>query len=153
MGVKTRTDSFTEFFELAQPRLKHALVAAYGSEVGVEAAADALAYGWQHWEKVRDMDNPVGYLYRVGRSRARRFRRRPLMLPPIHPNPLPWVEPGLPVALTRLSERQRVSVVLLHCLDWSYREVAELLGVSLGTVQSHERRGLERLRVDLGGHT
>jgi RNA polymerase sigma-70 factor (ECF subfamily) len=150
--VETLTDSLTDFFESAQPRLKHALVAAYGSEVGIEATADALAHGWQHWERVRDMENPIGYLYRVGRSRSRRFRYRTPVLPTVQANPLPWVEPGLPAALARLSVRQRVAVVLLHCLDWSYREVAELFGTSLGTVQSHERRGLERLRTKLGGH-
>jgi hypothetical protein len=29
---------------------------------GRDAAADALAYGWEHWERIKDMKNPIGYL-------------------------------------------------------------------------------------------
>ena len=60
------------------------------------------------------------------------------------------MEPGLPGALARLSERQRVAVILVHSLGWSQTEAAELLGVSLGTVRTHLKRGLERLRSELG---
>ena len=43
--------------------------------------AEALAFGWEHWNRVREMDNPCGYLYRVGRSRA--DAPRELRLPPV----------------------------------------------------------------------
>ena len=144
------TDSYTEFFKRTEPKLRNALVASYGVEVGAEAAADALAYGWEHWERVRGMDNPVGYLFRVGRSRSRRFRRRPPLPLVTRSNPTPWVEPGLPGALARLSERQRVSVILVHSLGWTFAETAELLGVTVGTVEIHVQRGLRRLRRLLG---
>ena len=144
-------DSFEAFFEEAEPRLRHALVAAYGVEVGVEAAADALAYAWEHWDRVGSMESPIGYLYRVGRSRSRRHRRRPPILPEVRPNPLPWMEPALPEALARLSGRQRTSVVLIHSLGWTYAEAAEVMGVSVGTVETHVRRGMQRLRRSLGG--
>lgn len=151
--MDTLADSFTDFFEHTEPKLRNALVAAYGVEVGVEAAADALAYGWEHWDHVQGMDNPIGYLYRVGRSRSRRFRRRPPLPPAAIGNPIPWVEPGLPAALSRLSERQRVSVILVHSLGFTYSETAELLGVSIGTVETHVTRGLRRLRRSLGVET
>lgn len=70
--MDTVTDTFTEFFKRTEPRLRHALIASYGVEAGTEAASEALAYGWEHWERIRDMDNPAGYLFRVGRSRSRR---------------------------------------------------------------------------------
>jgi len=39
-----------ELFALdVEPRLRRALVAAYGSDRGREAAAEALAYAWEHW--------------------------------------------------------------------------------------------------------
>jgi DNA-directed RNA polymerase specialized sigma24 family protein len=154
ISMETLGDTFTEFFERSEPKLRNALVASYGVEVGTEAASDALAYGWEHWDRVREMDNPVGYLFRVGRSRSRRFRRRPpLPIVAARPNPIPWVEPGLPKALARLSERQRVAVILVHSLGWTYAEAAELLGVSIGTVEIHVRRGLRRLRRSLGVRT
>jgi RNA polymerase sigma factor (sigma-70 family) len=52
--------------------------------------------------------------------------------------------------LATLSERQREVVMLLHCFDWTLGEVADVLGMSKGTVQVHERRGLDRLRRELG---
>ena len=144
------TISFGEFFGAVEPRLKQALVAAAGFEFGVEATAEALAYGWEHWQEMQTMQNPAGYLYRVGRTAARRLRRRPSQLPPAQSWSLPTVEPRLPEALSRLSEKQRTAVILIHSLEWTYAEAAELLGVSLGTVQKHVERGLRRLRAALG---
>src|SRR5690242_1361193 len=69
---------FRSFFDGAEPRLRSAFVAAYDAERGREATAEALAYAWENWERVRVMENAVGYLYRVGQSRTRpRRRRRP----------------------------------------------------------------------------
>jgi hypothetical protein len=59
-----QVESFTKFARNAEPRLRHALVAAYGPDVGREAAAEAIAYGWENWERLQSMDNPIGYLYR-----------------------------------------------------------------------------------------
>lgn len=145
-------DTFTSFFEDAEPKLRHALVASFGVEVGREAAADALAYGWERWERVRAMENPIGYLYRVGANRGKRIkgRRRPVDLPSVSLANLPWVEPRLPEAIGRLSERQRACVVLIHSLDWRQTEVAELLGISVGSVRKHTDRGLEKLQDVLG---
>ena len=64
-------DEFATFMLDAEPRLRRALVAAFGSQRGREATAESLAWGWEHWTRVRAMHNPVGYLYRVGRSRTR----------------------------------------------------------------------------------
>ena len=64
---------------------------------------------------------------------------------------LPWVEPGLPAALACLSERQRTAVMLVYGLEWSFAEVAELLDVSKGTVQTQAGRGMAKLRKELGG--
>lgn len=142
--------SFTDFFRETEPRLRFALVAALGRDDGLEAVSEAFAYGWAHWEDLREMENPAGYLYRVGITRGRRLRRRPVDLPKVDQHWEHWVEPGLPLALGRLSERQRVSVVLVHCLGWRATEVASLLQVSLGTVQKHLQRGMNRLRQQLG---
>lgn len=148
---ETLIDSFTEFVKGIEPQLKHALVAALGTDLGLEATAEGLAYGWEQWERVRAMDNPGGYLYRVGKSRVKRIRQSPPVLPRVMSAPQPWVEPGLPEALSRLSERQRVAVLLIHTLGYTFSEVADLLGVSKTTVQKHVERGLKRLRAALGG--
>lgn len=114
--------------------------------MGKEATADALAYAWEHWERIREMDNPAGYLYRVGQTCSRKYNRRSPLFPSVDRVELPRVEPGLPAALQSLSERQRIAVVLLHGMQWSEREVADLLEVDRSTVRRHRERGLEKLR-------
>ena len=140
-------ESFTRFFGDAEPRLRRALVAAYGSERGREATAEAMAWAWEHWSDVAGMGNPLGYLYRVGQSRSRPRKQRVVFEVP--PMPELDVEPGLPAALASLSERQRLAVVLVHGYGWTHREVAELTGTSTGSVQTHLERGLDRLRRSL----
>ena len=142
--------SFTEFVRSVEPRLKHALVAAYGTEVGIEATRDALAVGWERWEEVCEKANPAGYLFGVGRNKARKRLRRRMVFPDPPRGHEPWVEPALPGALRRWSHRQRVAVMLLHGYDWTHAEVADLMGVSLSTVQQHEQRGMAKLRAAIG---
>jgi len=85
-------EAFARFVEDAEPRLLRALVGAFGSEVGREAARDALAYAWEHWSRVEGMDNPVGYLFRVGQSRSRSYRRDRALFPEVPPRDLPEVD-------------------------------------------------------------
>jgi DNA-directed RNA polymerase specialized sigma24 family protein len=142
---------FEAFVRDAERRLSFAFAAAYGPELGREATAEAVGYAWEHWERVGAMSNPVGYLFRVGQSRVRRYRRRrPPVAPELPDGREPWVEPGLPAALASLSQRQRVAVVLVEAFGWTQPEVAELTGVSRSSVQKHLGRGLARLRSELG---
>ena len=129
--------------------MKRALCVAFGVERGVEATADALAYGWEQWGRVSVMANPAGYLYRVGHSRAR-TRRTPRPDFPAVPADSPWVEPSLPDALAGLSESQRLAVWLVHGFEWTATEVASLLDVSVSTVRKHLERGERKLRRALG---
>jgi DNA-directed RNA polymerase specialized sigma24 family protein len=151
LSDQTRVDGFVEFVEINESRLRHALTASFGLEVGKEAAAEALAYGWEHWEKVRAMANPVGYLYVVGRSKGRRLlpHGRPIF-PPIPEDSTPWFEPGLPAALAALPGKERTVLLLLHGYGWHMSEVAETLGVAKSTVQTHAERGMRKLRHKLG---
>lgn len=150
MTATVTTERFTAFVEFAEPRLRRALVTAYGELNGREAVAEALAYAWEHWDRVQAMTNPVGYLYRVGRTRGLWAFRRPSRLPRPDPSEAAWFEPGLPGALERLSEKQRTAVLLIKGFGWTYTEVAELWGVATGTVQQHVERGLAKLRAGLG---
>ncbi len=142
--------TFAEFVRFAEPRLRVALMAAYGADRGREAAAEALAYAWEHWDRVRLIEKPIGYLYRVGQSRTRRWWSKP---PPVRPTDArqepPWVEPALPAALQDLSRRQRMAVVLVHGFGWTHEEAAELIGVSTPTVKTHVQRALAKLRSAL----
>jgi DNA-directed RNA polymerase specialized sigma24 family protein len=146
-GLRTRQDAetaFRAFVQEAEPRLRRALVATYGYERGREATAEALAYAWEHWERLRGFRNPTGYLYRVGQSRTRR-NKSPVVFESV-PLREPSVEPALKRAIAALPAKQRIAVFLAYGDEWTQAEVAELLGVTPATVQKHIERGLVRLR-------
>lgn len=141
---------FEAFVHQHEPRLRAALVLTYGPDLGRDATAEALAYAWEEWERVKGFESPVPYLYRVGQSRTRRLRRSAAAGFAASPAASePWCEPGLPTALDGLSEQQRVCTVLICSFEWTYAEVAELLDVTRSTVQRHVDRGLEKLRAEL----
>ncbi|MDB5457891.1 MAG: polymerase subunit sigma-70 [Caulobacter sp.] len=52
-------------------------------------------------------------------------------------------------ALKTLSKAERLCVSLCYGADWSHSEAAEALSIPLGTVKSHVKRGLDKLRARL----
>lgn len=52
-------------------------------------------------------------------------------------------------ALKTLSKGERLCVSLCYGGDWSHGEVAEALNIPVGTVKSHVKRGLDKLRARL----
>jgi DNA-directed RNA polymerase specialized sigma24 family protein len=140
---------FERFFTVIEPKLCRALVARYGPDRGREATAEALAWAWEHWERVASLDNQVGYLYRVGQSKNRKRRNRPVFEVPVDTDPV--VEPGLAGAVEALPDRQRVATLLIYGAGWTNAEVARLLGVQPSTVHRNASRGLIALRKAIVG--
>jgi len=110
------------------------------------------------WRRVSGYDDPVAYVRRVmvneATSRWRRWRR--LRIDPVGGVP-ERTRPDdaadavgrvvLWEALSRLTNRQRVLLVLRFYEDRSVQETAELLGCSVGTVKSQTHHALARLRA------
>ena len=142
--------TFDEFYRRHEPPIRRALVAALGPTDGSEAASRALAYGFEHWDRLSAMDNPAGYLYRVGRNGAR-TRKRPLPSLRRPGNEAIEFEPALPGALNRLTESQRCSVLLVVAWGYPLAEAADLLGVSVSRLRNHVARGMAHLRRTIGG--
>ena len=143
--------AFEAFVGHAEPRLRIALTAVYGQAAGRDAAADALAYGWDHWDRVSVMEDPVGHLYRIGRaSRRRRQESRWADVPLSETSD---VAPGLPKVIASLSEKQRLAVVLVHAYGWTPAEVAGMVGTSASAVERDLAKGLARLGTSLGVDT
>lgn len=143
-------DDFDSFAADAGERLRRAFAGPLGVDGAAEATAEALAWAWENRTKLSAMENPVGYLYRVGRSRTRR-RKAPESLPSPEQLGVPEVEPALIPALLALTERQRTAVWLVHGCQWRHREVAEALEISPTAVATHVQRALEQLRERLEG--
>lgn len=152
--LDARAERFRAFCASVEPRLRRALVAAYGPDLGSEATADALAWAWEHFERVDAMDNAVGYLWRVGQSSVRgATRHRPWMTSraPIATVPDEAAfEPALIGALAALPPRQRAAVLLVHGYGYSLSEAAEQLGCRIRTLRHHLDRGLGKVRQSLG---
>ena len=154
MGVFHRPpdlDIFETFVKRVKPSLLQALIATYGPVDGREATVDALSWAWEHWDRMAEVDQAVGYLYRVGQSATRRFLSRPVpqRLAEVLETRFPDVEPGLMPALARLSEQQRTVVVLVHGYGWRQADVARLLAINPSTVRDYLNRAIDRLRDDL----
>src|SRR6476646_3665555 len=143
-------DDFEEFAARYGRRLYQALVPVGGIDAAHDATTDTLVYAWQHWDRVRQLDNPEGYLYVMARRRLNRIRPpRPALLPVPDRAELPDVEPQLIEALNQLSEMQRQVVYLVEGFGWGLTDVGRILGISVSTVRNHLARGLERLRSEL----
>lgn len=140
--------AFEGFLRSSEQRLRVALTASFGPLDGRAAALDALSWAWENWDRVRKMTNPIGYLYRVGQTAARRSRPRtlPMTAEAIHVDN-PRISQELVEAIGGLSLQQRTVVMLVHAFGWTVRDVAELLDLAPSTVQTHSERALERLRT------
>ena len=152
-SAATTMRAFDAFVRDDGERLRRVLAAQHGADLGNDLTADAIAFAWEHWERVGVMTNPIGYLYRVAQTSARRRRRwrRPTPFP-AEPALLPTEpDPGLGKALRRLGETQRTCVVLVHVCGWTYDEVAQVLEINHTSVRNHVHRGLKNLRVLLEG--
>ncbi|MGH3346648.1 MAG: SigE family RNA polymerase sigma factor [Nocardioides sp.] len=112
----------------------------------------ALVKAAARWARIAD--HPEPYVRRilvresVTRWRRRRWRELPYETVPdraAHPVDSDSVE-ALRRALDRLSARQRAVVVLRYYDDLTERQTADVLGISVGTVKSHARDALTRLR-------
>jgi RNA polymerase sigma factor (sigma-70 family) len=120
-----------------------------------EIVQGAFLKVWERWDRVGEMQEPVGYLYRVGmnlyRSRLRRagaaLRHR------VHPararDELAGVEARDEAArlLASLTPRERAAIVLTGFLDYTSEEAGRLLGIKGDTVRVLVGRGRAKLRV------
>jgi hypothetical protein len=87
--------------------------------LGRDAAQHAFEWAWAHRSRLDGIDNPAGYLFRVGQSHAKRELRRSrvpansLWPATVVDGDSPF-EPELATALATLSEQQRAAVLLVH---------------------------------------
>lgn len=142
-----RESDFAAFFAIAEPKLRNVLTAKFGLDQGREAVGDALSYAWEHWDVISTTANPTGYVYRAAARNARRQHKRTFSLPEPPVAEIPNFEPRLPWAVSQLSERQRMAVLLVHAWGWSVVDVSVTLSVSESSVRTHLARGLKRLRA------
>jgi RNA polymerase sigma-70 factor (sigma-E family) len=124
----------------------------------------ALAKTYQAWDRIEDRGAVDGYVRRaMVNTHISWWRRRRVEEYPTDDIPERAVsdhagdselQDALRRAIERLPRRMRAAVVLRYYEDMSEAEIADVLGVSQGTVKSTVSRAVAKLRIDaelLGG--
>ena len=118
-------------------------------------------------ERIQDPERAAAYLRSIVLNLARDHNRRGLMSLRHGEALTPAASPEAPedrielderqdlmiAALRSLSIQQRDCLVLRFYLELSIQETADTLGISLNSVKTHCRRGVEQLRLRLGSGT
>jgi RNA polymerase sigma-70 factor (sigma-E family) len=149
-------EDFEEFVAARQQALLRTAYLLTGHRQDAEDLVQtALIKAVPHWHRISG--DPEAYVRRilvrenVSRWRGRRWRE----VVTDTPGEVALQEGdvtdriALQRALTELSPRQRAVVVLRYFEDRTESQTAELLGISVGTVKSHARDALARLRASV----
>lgn len=146
-------DSFEEFVAARRQALLRTAYLLTGDHGHAEDLVQAaLVKAWPRW--VRIAERPEPYVRRIlarevtDRWRGRRWREVSTgTLPETTAETRdPTDREVLRRALLELSPRQRAVVVLRYFDDLTEQQTADVLGIGLGTVKSHGRDAMARLR-------
>ena len=155
-----QTSPFDGFFHAQYERLVRAMYLSTGDRYEAEdLAQEAMARVYERWDRVREVEDPVGYLYRVAlnarRSRLRRLAVAARLRPRGRAGDVQSDDPAeretILQALRRLPDGQREAVVLCDWLEMTDTEAAEVLRVSPGAVRARLHRARSTLRELLRG--
>jgi RNA polymerase sigma factor (sigma-70 family) len=152
---------FDVFFAAEYEPVVRSLTLAFGDR---DAAEDAAQGGFEkalrHWTQVGQMDRPGTWVYVVAvRSGRRALSRQTQEQQAVGDSPVPSPEAAtvnaawVGDALARLAPRQRAVVVLRHHGGLSLKDIAEALGISVGTVKSTLHAAHRRLNIELSSQT
>jgi RNA polymerase sigma factor (sigma-70 family) len=132
-----RALEFDLFFEQERARLFQALCLVTRNRFEAEELAqDAFLAVYERWERVREMEDPTGYLYRTAMNAFRSWHRRSALaaeraigLTRSDDSIEQLEEQDVVVrALAPLSARQRAAVVLIDLMGYSSDEAGRMLG-------------------------
>lgn len=93
------------------------------------------------------------YMRRLSRERRQRLVAEETQEDEAGPTPDPGRRLDLDEAMKSLAEAERICVTLCYGAGLSHAEAAEALNLPLGTVKSHVKRGLDKLRARLAPET
>ncbi len=152
--------SFEHFYESTSRRLFTALCLVTGDrDEAEEIAQEAFVRVFERWDRVGEVDDPTGYLFRVSmnvfRGRYRRAAlavRRALLLAPRASDDLAAVDTHDAVVrlLRGLDPKQRAAVVLTAILDYPAEEAGRMLGIGASSVRSLTTRARAEMKAKGG---
>lgn len=127
-----------------------------------DVTQEAFVRVYDAWDRLDDPEHAVAYLratiVNLGRGRHRRRlvaeRHQPphlVAVPSAEDDAMGRVGRGAVLAaVSSLPSRQRACVVMRHWLRMTEGEIAATLHLSVGSVRTHNKRGLEALQRKLG---
>jgi RNA polymerase sigma-70 factor, ECF subfamily len=141
-------------FRLHWPRAyRAAYLVVHDSAAAEDIAQEAFLAALRNLDRF-DRSRPFGpWLHRIvvnraiDWARARQLRAEAELGEAVAaPEPAPPLDSSLLAALAALPPDHRAVIVLRHLLEYTPGEIAKLLGVPRGTVNSRLRRGLDSLK-------
>lgn len=151
-------EAFEGFWSRERDRVRRALALTLGDgDLASDAVDEAMVRSYARWGRVGGLQDPAGWVYRVGLNWARSALRKRRLRPTVSTEKLdgaqdsaePPVDEGLDLwaAVETLSVEHRAVVVLRFYLDWSVEEIAAALQLPAGTVKSRLHRALATLEA------
>jgi RNA polymerase sigma-70 factor (sigma-E family) len=158
-GAAARANGFRDYVTSRSPSLLRAAYLLTRNRADAEDLVQAaLAKTYQAWDRIEDRAALDGYVRRaminthISWWRRRKFEEYPTDELPDQAvadhSGRSDLQDSLRSAVERLPRQMRAAVVLRYYEDMTEAEVADALGVSLGTVKSTVSRAVAKLRVD-----
>jgi RNA polymerase sigma-70 factor (sigma-E family) len=152
--------AFVDQHAASLARLAHLLLG--DADAAHDLTADVFLAAWRQWGRISRLDYPLAYVRRMLTNQAatrhrRRARERFALerLFAVGTREVGYEPDGAAVldirsALQAIPPRRRACIVLRHAFDLSEREVAQILGITVGAVKSQTSKGLAQLRREFG---
>ena len=150
---------FDTFFEEEHERLYKALYFVTGNRQDAEELMqDAFMKLWERWDSIHEIEDPIGYLFRIGLNGFRMRRRRTAMsVRKVIPVPEARdlfsdaeMRADVRALLLKLTPRQRAALLLVDLLGYPSEQAARILRVRPSTVRALATKGRRALRA-MGG--
>jgi RNA polymerase sigma factor (sigma-70 family) len=153
-----RAFEFGSFFEQERAKLFRALCLVTRNRFEAEELTqDAFLAVYERWDRVREMEDPTGYLYRTAMNAFRSWHRRSALAAKRAigltraDDSIDQLEEQDAVvrALAPLTARQRAAVVLIDLMGYSSDEAGRMLGIRASTVRTHVERAHQDLKAKM----
>ena len=150
---------FDTFFEEEHERLFKALYFVTGQRQDAEELMqDAFLRMWERWDRVDEIDDPTGYLFRVALNAFRTRRRRAAValrrvLPAVEQRDVftdAEMRADVRRLLLRLTPRQRAALLLVDLLGYPADQAGSILGVRASSVRALATQARRALRAAEG---
>ncbi|MCX5278163.1 RNA polymerase sigma factor [Streptomyces virginiae] len=168
--MQLEADGFSDFFLHWEPQVRRYLIWLEGDRAVIDdAAQETMISAYRYWEKVKDLEKPSAWLFKVAGQRlsdAQEARGRAGVS--TDPQDFPdTASPGgadeyalrddrlaILDAVRKLPPQQAAAIALQIQHDLPLDEIADIMSVSTGSVKTHlhhARKALKSLLVADGG--